>query len=155
MLQVSQIIIVANRHQALYATYGYPVIADKLADYQGPLAGVAAGLAAIETSHALFVPADAARLPTNLAAELAKAHVDHGGPPAFVRSADRVIANCCLLAAKERTSVDAALAAGKRELADWLKARDAAPVDFSNWPAEFWGVESPAGMPALEKALLR
>jgi len=155
LLQVSQIIIVANRNQPLYASYGYRVIPDALPGHEGPLAGVAAGLAAIETSHALFVPVDAARLPTHLAANLLKAQTQRGGAPTLVRSANRTIATCCLLAASERQSVESALASGKRSLDEWLQARNAMQVDFSDWPKEFWGLDAPAAMPALEKALLR
>ncbi|HID48564.1 MAG TPA: molybdenum cofactor guanylyltransferase MobA, partial [Chromatiales bacterium] len=46
--QVMTILINANRNQYRYASYGYPVITDTLANYQGPLAGFAAGLAAAD-----------------------------------------------------------------------------------------------------------
>ncbi len=154
-LQVRHVVIVANRNQALYATYGHRVVSDALPGHQGPLAGVAAGLAAIETSHALFVPVDAARVPNILAASLLRAHAEHRGAPCYVRSGDGPVPACCLVARTERASVEAALAAGQRDLLAWLRSRGAVEVDFSNWPSQFWGVHSPEQLAALEKALLR
>lgn len=39
-----RVIISANRHAEVYAGFGYPVLADGLSDFQGPLAGLLAGL---------------------------------------------------------------------------------------------------------------
>ena len=42
--QVTELAISSNRPAASYADFSLPVIADRLADYQGPLAGTEAGL---------------------------------------------------------------------------------------------------------------
>src|ERR1051326_1740787 len=107
--QVGQIVIVTNRNQALYASYGYRVVSDALPDHQGPLSGIAAGLAAIETSHALFVPVGAARLPGNLARTLWQP-CSQNNASCVVHGPDRPIASCCLVAKSERGFAEAALA---------------------------------------------
>jgi molybdopterin-guanine dinucleotide biosynthesis protein A len=152
VLQVKQILIVAGRAQTLYATYGYRVIADPDADGDNALSAIGAALDAIETTHALFVPADAARLPLDLASQLTQAGRDD--VPCFVRGASRAIPECCLVAKSERASVEQALAAG-RTLPEWLASRQAIEVDFRQWPAAFWGLASPTDMAALETALRR
>ena len=47
--QVGTIIINANRNQAIYEKYGFPVVADQIGGYCGPLAGMASGLQLSET----------------------------------------------------------------------------------------------------------
>lgn len=46
-----RVVISANRHQAVYERLGYPVLADSLSDFQGPLAGMLAGMTFLRTSQ--------------------------------------------------------------------------------------------------------
>lgn len=61
-----EILINANNAQAAYAHFGYRVIADKLPDWQGPLAGLHAALLCAKTEYVLTVPCDTPFLPENL-----------------------------------------------------------------------------------------
>src|SRR5258708_39599236 len=54
--QVGEVIISANRNRERYATLGYRVVPDLLANYQGPLAGMASGLEAATTPYMVTVP---------------------------------------------------------------------------------------------------
>ena len=56
--QVDEIIINANRNQVVYEKYGYPVVADQIEGYCGPLAGMASGLQTAETPFVVTVPCD-------------------------------------------------------------------------------------------------
>lgn len=71
--QVGRVLISANRHADAYAALGAPVIGDTLADFPGPLAGMLAGLQAIETDYLLTVPCDSPYLADDLAVRLADA----------------------------------------------------------------------------------
>lgn len=42
-----RVVLSANRHHEVYAALGYPVVADGLSDFQGPLAGMLAGMEAV------------------------------------------------------------------------------------------------------------
>jgi molybdopterin-guanine dinucleotide biosynthesis protein A len=154
VLQVKQILIVAREHESLYSAYGYRVIPDGRADSRDALPAVVNALGVIETTHALFVPADAARLPLDLNARLWQAHARRGDVPCFVQSGDRPIVSCCLVAKSERASAEQALASG-RTLGEWLASRQAIAVDFTAWPAAFWGIASPSDIAPLEAALRR
>lgn len=68
--QVDELLISANRNLEDYAQRGYRVIADTLPDFQGPLAGVLAGLQAASCEWVLVVPCDMPNLPANLAQRL-------------------------------------------------------------------------------------
>jgi len=56
--QTSNILINANRNQQRYQQLGYPVIADTLDDFQGPLAGFLAAMSAAKTRYILTLPCD-------------------------------------------------------------------------------------------------
>ena len=68
--QVGQVIINANRHLAQYAQWGHAVVSDATADFQGPLAGVLAGLEACTTPWLMSMPCDTPHVPMNLVARL-------------------------------------------------------------------------------------
>lgn len=75
--QVGRIVINANGDAARFHSLGLPVVADGMADYQGPLAGVLAGLEWAKRtgaggSHVLTVPVDVPFLPADLVARLAR-----------------------------------------------------------------------------------
>ena len=68
-----RVLISANRHREAYARFGHPVLADTLPDFPGPLAGILAGLEALEALEArdseawlLCVSGDSPWLPQDL-----------------------------------------------------------------------------------------
>jgi molybdenum cofactor guanylyltransferase len=68
--QVDLVAINANRNLERYASFGAPLWSDDLAGFQGPLAGLAAGLRRCATPLLLTVPCDSPFLPLDLAARL-------------------------------------------------------------------------------------
>lgn len=74
--QVGELLISANRNIEEYAQRGYRVITDTLPDFQGPLAGVLAGLQAAHNEWVLTAPCDMPYLPGDLAARLMAAARD-------------------------------------------------------------------------------
>jgi molybdopterin-guanine dinucleotide biosynthesis protein A len=151
--QVGTVRISANRHEADYARRGWPVIADADASFDGPLAGLLAGLRTAATRWLAVAPCDAPRLPDDLVARLAAhagargAYVVHGGnagvdtgPPAEAPStptADPLAPRrtfseplFCLVPATSAASLQAALAKGERRVERWLLSIGAVPVAF-------------------------
>jgi molybdopterin-guanine dinucleotide biosynthesis protein A len=57
--QVQQLLINANRNIEAYERYGHPVVPDELPGFQGPLAGMLAGLRNATNTYVVFVPCDA------------------------------------------------------------------------------------------------
>ena len=68
--QPQNILISANRNTSTYAQLGYPVLADTVADYPGPLAGFLAGMVACQSSWLLSVPCDSPYFPLDLSQRL-------------------------------------------------------------------------------------
>jgi molybdenum cofactor guanylyltransferase len=68
--QVIDVVINANRNLGAYEGFGRTVVPDASADFQGPLAGMLAGLPYCETDWMMVVPCDVPHLPTDLVARL-------------------------------------------------------------------------------------
>ena len=68
--QVIDVVINANRNLGAYEGFGRTVVPDASADFQGPLAGMLAGLPYCETDWMMVVPCDVPHLPTDLVSGL-------------------------------------------------------------------------------------
>src|SRR5258708_22382944 len=64
--QVSEIVINANQNREAYAKFGHRVVADDIAGFAGPLAGLHAGLKAAAHALVVTVPCDSPFLPADL-----------------------------------------------------------------------------------------
>jgi molybdopterin-guanine dinucleotide biosynthesis protein A len=85
----------ANGDPERFASFGFPVVADDVPDFAGPLAGVLAGLdyvavAAPGVSHVVTVPADTPFIPLDLVERLAVARAATGAEIAVASSSGRV-----------------------------------------------------------------
>lgn len=69
---VGCLLLSANRHASTYSQWGWPVVADDLQGFQGPLAGFLAGWSATDTDYLLTVPCDTPLFPPDLAQTLAR-----------------------------------------------------------------------------------
>lgn len=85
--QVDELLISANRNLDEYSNRGYRVVTDSLPDFQGPLAGMLAGLQLARHEWMLSVPCDVPHLPRNLVMHLAE-HAA-GREAVFARDAER------------------------------------------------------------------
>ena len=89
--QCDTLILNANGDPARFAAFGLPVIADGVADFPGPLAGILAGLDWAATqrpnvSHILSAAADCPFLPRDLVARLHQARIAEGAQLAVAAS---------------------------------------------------------------------
>lgn len=64
--QVARIVVSCNRHHEKYKQLGHTLCQDKRPVFQGPLAGIEAGLDACDTPYALLYPCDSAGAPEDL-----------------------------------------------------------------------------------------
>jgi molybdopterin-guanine dinucleotide biosynthesis protein A len=129
--QCGAIVISANRSLARYRALGYPVCADGGTAFCGPLAGIAAVLAASATPYVLTVPVDTPLLPTDLAERLTAA-----------LHADTEIAVACCSGRSHRlhalmrrdllANLQAALANGTRAVHAWQAGLDQVMVAWSD-----------------------
>ena len=141
--QVETILINANRNHERYAEYGHPVIADNLADYQGPLAGFAAGMAASPVPLLLTLPCDGPIIAPDLAARLRCALETAGADVAVAHDGERMQPVHALLRCALLPDLEAFLAAGERKIDHWYARRHTVTVDFSDTPGQFANINTP------------
>ena len=87
--QVDRLLINANRNQAEYRRYGHAVVADEIAGYAGPLAGLHAGLQTATTEWVVTVPCDSPFFPQDLVARLLQAAQAQNADLAVARGSGR------------------------------------------------------------------
>lgn len=134
--QVHMVLVSANRHIEEYQALGTPVVKDRLSDYQGPLAGIEAGLTVCPTPYLAIFPCDApcldrALLPM-LYEEMERTNTDI--VYALSRQGERLYPEptFALIRADMLSSLRRFLDAGNRKLLDWYQQADYAEVLFED-----------------------
>jgi molybdenum cofactor guanylyltransferase len=143
--QVSALAINANRSADAYAAYGYPVVADDVTGFAGPLAGVAAGLRYARTQGAAWMvtaPCDSPYLPLDVVARLCAAIAQDATEIAVARTADGAQPVFALYATSLLESLLTFLGSGKRKIDAWTAMHAVSQVDFAN-AAAFANINSP------------
>ncbi|MGE8617173.1 MAG: molybdenum cofactor guanylyltransferase MobA [Achromobacter spanius] len=162
--QVGRLIISANRHAERYAQYG-TVVADgepELGDFQGPLVGVAAGLAAAlnagsaaastaDDDWLVAVPCDTPFLPADLAARLIAAAVSAQAPLAYAMAGGQRHAACMALRPSLLPDLRAYLLAGDRKVGLWQARVGGVAACFDDAPDAFMNVNTPEELAAAER----
>lgn len=147
--QVAAVIVNANRNHERYAAYGHPVVADEVADFPGPLAGMAAGLAACETPLALFLPCDGPLVPPDLVTRLRSALEQADARAAVANDGERLQPVHALLRRDLLDSLRGFLADDGRKVAQWYRSFATVTVDLSDHRELFINVNTPEERDAL------
>ncbi|MBI3547346.1 MAG: molybdenum cofactor guanylyltransferase [Gammaproteobacteria bacterium] len=150
--QVAEMMISANRHRERYAAYALPVVADETGDYAGPLAGMLSALSAAPTPYILTVACDTPSPPADLAARLAAACTAETAACVAI-AAGRVQPVFALLRCTSAENLRDYLAAGGREVGDWLRRQNAVAVDFLDNAPAFSGINTPQEFHAAQQRL--
>ena len=153
--QVGGLVISANRNLGTYAAYGWPVVSDHLDGFQGPLAGIVAALAMVETPWVLTAPCDVPALPDDLATRLVLALCSQGGSAAVAQVGARIQPVHALIPVARAADLAAYLAGGGRSVRGWLEGKPLALADFSDSPGAFTNLNSPAAARVEGQGLVR
>jgi molybdenum cofactor guanylyltransferase len=141
--QVAGVVISANRNKTRYAEFGYPVLADPLDDYQGPLAGMLAGLEAIHTPMMLVLPCDAPFINDDLVQRLLNGLTQAQADIAVAHDGKRLQPVHALLRTELLPSLKTYLAAGQRKIDLWYAQHNWVSIDFSDHPEQFHNLNKP------------
>jgi molybdopterin-guanine dinucleotide biosynthesis protein A len=133
--QVDSLLISANRHLDVYARFGHPLVSDDQPDYPGPLAGLAAGLAACPGEWLVCVPCDCPALPLDLVKRLLVAAQDRSAAIAVATTGGRMQPTFQLCRRSLLPALLAYLASGERKVGGWCRAQAAIEVEFTDTSA--------------------
>jgi molybdopterin-guanine dinucleotide biosynthesis protein A len=152
--QVGPVLINANRNLDRYAALGHPVIPDTLDGYLGPLAGVLAGLRAVQTQFLLTVPCDAPLIAADLARRMHDACVAAQADVAVATDGQRQQPVFLLLHTCVAPGLESYLAGGGRRIDAWLGQLRLAEADLGDTPDSFVNVNDPDERSRVEQQLL-
>jgi molybdenum cofactor guanylyltransferase len=130
--QVGTLLVSANRNGDTYAGLGYPVVADLIDGFAGPLAGIHAGLNACATPLLSTAPCDTPFLPADLVARLADGLARQDAKLAIARCEGRLHPVFALMRREVLNGLAAHIASGQRKLLDWCHQWPLAIVDFDD-----------------------
>ena len=151
--QVDEIIINANRELATYRTLGYQVLADEIADFAGPLAGIQLGLKYATSEYLLTAPCDCPLLPANLCEKMLSALDIQHADIAIATSHHKDHPVICLCKKTVLARLNSYLLQGGRKVSVWQKSLRHVYVDFSLTPDVFSNINTPDELNLLASAL--
>jgi len=152
--QVGAILLNANRNHERYAAFGHPVVADAVAGYLGPLAGVLTALRHCTTEFLVTAPCDAPLVAPDLVARLYLARAAAGADLAVASDGERQQPVFLLLRTALAPSLEAYLAGGGRKIDTWFGQLRIAVADFSDAPDTFVNVNDPDERQRIEARLV-
>lgn len=133
--QVDTLAVSANRNIATYQESGYPVYADLLADYPGPLAGMLSVMQQCDAEWFLFCPCDTPFIPDCLAERLVK---NRGiAPVVWAHDGDRDHPTIALMHCQLMPKLQDYLASGERRVMVFMRLAGGHSVDFSDMKQAF------------------
>jgi molybdenum cofactor guanylyltransferase len=150
--QVGAALISANRNQEAYRRLGFPVIADPLDDFQGPLAGFLAGLENMQTDYLLTLPCDGPVIADDLVKRLATGLSDAGADIAVAHDGKRLQPVYAMLHRRVLPDLRLALEQGERKIDRWYPRNHWITVDFSDIPEQFNNINTPEDYAGVSQA---
>ena len=151
--QVSRIVINANRNRSRYERYGYPVVADVLPDYPGPLAGMLSGLRHVR-GDIVVVPCDALSLPPDLVMRLWQALAQGKADISVAHDGARLQPLYAVLKRTLAGSLEGYLRQGRHKAEDWMREQRLAIADFSDVPQDFRNLNTVEDLQAFESSVV-
>ena len=151
--QLENIVINANRNKELYSQYGFPVVSDSDEGFNGPLAGMASCMKAVNTRYLLTVPCDSPLLPGDLVSRMFKAFEDNKADIAVADSGGRMQPVFSLISCSLLDSLTRYLENGERKIDIWFQQHALVSVDFSDIPDTFINVNTPEDIKMIESRL--
>jgi molybdenum cofactor guanylyltransferase len=148
--QAVDIVINANRNHAQYQQFGCPVISDQLEDYQGPLAGFASAMAAVDSAFILTLPCDGPLLADDYVARFIASYNENDATVQVAFDGERLQPVHAMIKVDLLPSLKNFLDSGDRKIDRWYARHDYARVDFSDCANMFRNINTPADKESLQ-----
>lgn len=149
--QAIEVLVNANRNQARYESFGVPVIADQLEDYQGPLAGFASAMAHVDTDFILTLPCDSPLLAQDYVERFIAAQAKNNARICVAHDGERLQPVHALIGVDLLESLQKFLGSGDRKIDRWYAQHEAATTDFSDCAEMFANINTPEDRQRLQE----
>ncbi|MEP7061426.1 MAG: molybdenum cofactor guanylyltransferase MobA [Betaproteobacteria bacterium] len=130
--QVGALAINANQNATRYAMFGFPVVADAIGGFAGPLAGLHAGLDAATTRYVVTSPCDSPFLPLDLASRLGVALAGANADLAVARTGTQPHPVFALVDRRVLPHLERFLQQGGRKIDAWYATLSVVEVAFDD-----------------------
>ena len=150
--QVGAVLINANQNGNRYAQFGYPVIADAVGGFAGPLAGLHAGMSEAKTPLVVTVPCDSPFLPLDLVARLATAIARDDAQLAVAQTLGQPHPVFALVRRDVLPHLASFLRGGGRKIDAWYASLRVALVPFDDVADAFRNINTAAELAAAAGA---
>ena len=151
-LQAVGIVINANRNEQRYRDFGYPVVSDELADYQGPLAGFASAMTTVTTDFIVTLPCDSPLLVTDYVSRFIDSYAQVDAPIHVAFDGERLQPVHAMIKVELLTSLNEFLASEDRKIDRWYAMHDFVQTDFSDCADMFRNINTPADQQSLQNS---
>jgi molybdopterin-guanine dinucleotide biosynthesis protein A len=151
--QVRTLVINANQNCERYAAFGYPVVADVIPGFAGPLAGLHAAMAAATTPYVATSPCDSPFLPHDLVARLAAAFAETSLDLAVARTFEQPHPVFSLVRTDVRPHLETFLRGGGRKIDAWYATLRTTDVRFDDEADAFRNINTAAELAASGEAM--
>ena len=151
--QVSSLLINANRNLDAYQAFGFKVFSDDIDGFQGPLAGMAAGLKHCQSEYMATVPCDSPVLPPDYVNTLHCATQQAGSKISVGFDGKRLQPVYALIHVTLLPDLLDYLAAGERKIDSWYHNHGYVKADFSCYPQMFTNINTRADLQAASQLI--
>lgn len=155
MSLVSRCVINANRNEEIYAQLGAEsVIADARSGHLGPLAGLSAAIAHLETEYVIMCPCDSPFLQAGLIKELIQQIRHNDADIAAAHDGERLQPVFCIVNRRVKSSLEHFLDNGERKIDRWFLSHTLVEVDASQYRDSFRNINTNEELAIAEGDLL-
>jgi molybdopterin-guanine dinucleotide biosynthesis protein A len=147
---VPEIIVNANRNLDQYRRFGRPVISDRTASFDGPLAGILTAMLHTEAEVLVVLPCDSPLIKSEHVQKLLATRAEHDADIAAAYDGERLHPVFLALKTGLKDSLQDYLNRGERKIGRWLEQHRLVHADFSATPEIFANVNTMTELNALE-----
>ena len=147
----SEVVINANRNQAQYQNFGYPVIADQTDQFDGPLAGILSVMMQSDANVLLVMPCDSPLFIATYLQRLLDGMTVDQTDIAVAFDGERLQPVFLALKNTLKSSLKTYLTSGQRKIDRWLEQHRMTPVDFRDHPEIFMNINTLQELSDLEQ----
>ena len=140
--RAGRLLISANRNIDAYQQYG-EVISDELADFQGPLAGIAKAMSVVRTPYLLVLPCDSPLINEIVIDRLIQCMVNKDMDICVADDGSYIHPTFAIMKTSLKDNLLAFLDSGERKLGLWIEQNNFQKVDFSDQPKVFINLNNP------------
>ncbi len=141
--QSIKILINANRNHQLYEGFGELVVEDQLDNYQGPLAGFATAMGAVDTDFILTLPCDSPLLVEDYVERFIAAQDKNKASICVAHDGERLQPVHALIRVDLLDSLHDFLGSGDRKIDHWYARHEPTRVDFTDCADMFANINTP------------